>query len=123
MNSKKEKTKEHLIKECELSNQSINWWKNEMEKVLDASDKLDKEDPLFLETEKRGDLEKKMTHLIKRGKFEVDNLDFLENKINNFFINDINNKVSKTDTASEQWKQLRKETRRHIGFKKPPENK
>ena len=93
MNNKQKKTKEHLIKECELSNLSIDWWKNEMKKVIDASDKLDKEDPLFLETEERGKLEEKMNHLIKKGKFEVDNLDFLEGKINSFYINEINNKT------------------------------
>ena len=93
MNTEQKKTKEHLIKECELSNLSINWWKNEMEKVLDASDELDREDPLFLETEERGKLEEKMNHLIKKGKFEVDNLDFLEGKINSFYINEINNKT------------------------------
>ena len=93
MNTKQEKTKEHLIKECELSNKSIDWWKNEMEKALDASDKLDEEDPLFLETEKRSELGKRMSHLIKKGKFEVDNLDFLEGKINSFYINKINDKT------------------------------
>ena len=87
MNNRQEQEKDQLILECGVSERSITWWKNEMGRLLQEAEDLDRQDPLNLEEDQRKEIEEKMHCLISRGEVEMDISDGLEEKIKNFHAN------------------------------------
>lgn len=70
------KTKEKLIKKSELVLESIDFWESLIWKTLGEAEKV-KDDP-----EKLKEIEKKLKILVKRGDYEIRNIDRFLNKTN-----------------------------------------
>ena len=94
-------TVEAIAEESILLNSTVEWWKKEMEAVVQQVEQLDEEDPFGLEVnEEREQLEEKIRYLTQKGEYENQNILTLNSKIDEFIKNKKENILSQLVSAS-----------------------
>ncbi len=83
-----------LIHKAETSAQSIKWWEDEMEKILDHIDVLEKSSDPDAEF-KISKLIERLAALMPRAKIEVEIIDKMENELEDI-LNEKQNKIKKS---------------------------
>jgi predicted glycosyltransferase len=66
-------------------NETVDWWKKEMESVVRRVEELNEQDPFGVESnEEREELDKKIEYLSQKGEFENKNITDLNDEIDSF---------------------------------------
>jgi len=83
-----------LIQKAETSAQSVKWWENEMEKILDEIDELEKSSSPEAEF-KISKLIARLTTLVPRAKVEVEIIEKMEKELEDI-LDEKQNKIKKS---------------------------